>query len=241
MKRRSLLLIAATAGLLQTACSDSPRARRFAELPEWTGIWVIAEGAASEVGVSLSGRTPDGDVGYLSRTKLAGTHPPYNPEWEQRYQAALHDSHALDGFKQCEFYFPATQESPDPFSILVTPEETAFIWVDRAVRHIYTDGRPHSPKEERWPTPWGESVGEWHDGTLVVDTIGVKPGAFLPMLSEAARFTERISMVGPGRLLDVLTIEDPTALTRAWQITLHYQRADGLSRMMHGDCLESDR
>lgn len=42
---------------------------------------------------------------------------------------------------------------------MITPEETLIVNMYRDVRHVYTDGRSHTPEDERWVTIWGDSVG----------------------------------------------------------------------------------
>jgi len=132
-------------------------------------------------------------------------------------------------------------ESPWVLQFLVTPEETAVIAGGREIRHIYTDGRAHPNADDIWPTPWGDSVGHWDGQTLVIDTVAVQTGRFQPILTEQAHFTERIRMVNAERIEDELTIEDPTALTQAWTVTIPYKRVPGVDRMVHGDCAENDR
>ena len=65
-------------------------------------------------------------------------------------------------------------DSPLMFEVLPTPKETALIFSSREIRHVYTDGRQHTPKDELWATPWGDSIGHWEGQTLVIDTIAVK-------------------------------------------------------------------
>jgi hypothetical protein len=61
------------------------------------------------------------------------------------------------------------------------------------------------------------------------------------MLSEQARFTERIRKVGADEIENVMTIEDPVAFTKPWQMTLKYRRVTGLDRISNYDCTENDR
>ena len=51
------------------------------------------------------------------------------------------------------------------------------------LRRIYTDGRPHPDDPD--PTFHGHSIGHWEGNTLVVDTVGIIPQAFIA-ISEAA-------------------------------------------------------
>ena len=131
----------------------------------------------------------------------------------------------------CSFGFPSVMlESPLMFEALVTPNETAMIFSGRESRHIYTDGRSHTPADELWSTYWGDSIGHWEGQTLVVDTIAVNQESVpnnwvviavwgidlyepVAVLSEQARFTERIRMVSKDLLEDQMTVEDPRALS----------------------------
>jgi hypothetical protein len=182
--------------------------------------------------------------------------PPYNAEWEAKRQAALaavaraqaSGAPPFDA-KACGFRFPAMMESPALFQLVPTPEETLIIFDNYTpTRHIYTDGRKHPKKEDRWPTAAGDSIGHWEGDTLVVDTVAHKAGyaALLPMpgvaeLSEEAHFTERLRRIDADTFEDDMTIEDPSRLTRPWRITVRYKRLAALDRMIPYECMENDR
>ena len=216
---------------------DSARVRTFAQLPNWNGIWIADDGYMSTLG--LSGFSEQKNLNR-SLVVLNGK-APFRPEWEPQV-AAFRATYANAPGKECGFYFPQVMESPWMFQFLITPEETALIFGGREIRHIYTDGRKHLDEDSIWATPWGDSIGHWEGGTLVVDTIAVQPARMPlgPLLSEKAHFTERIRMPAPGRIEDQLTIEDPVALTKAWTVTVPY-KLTALDRLMHGDCQENDR
>jgi hypothetical protein len=225
--------------------SEQQRQRAFKTLPDWTGIWLPDDGVMDELG--LTNAPEKGDVTFAD-TILRKQHPPYNEEWEAKYQAARRALEARKTgsesylSKECGFYFPKVMESPWVFEALVTPEETVLIFAGREVRHILTDGRTHPPMDERWATPWGDSIGHWHGQTLIVDTVAVQkdPGAG-PMLSEGAHFTERLRRLGKDKFEDQITVDDPVALTHPWSVTIPYKRVTNLDRMIHGDCLANDR
>jgi hypothetical protein len=227
-------LLAATAVGAQK--SEQDRVRVFASLPNWTGYWIADDGVENALGVS--GRTENGAADY-AKMKLAAPLP-YTAEFAAK-AAAARANPARDTGKECGFPFPFMMESPWVLQFLITPEETDVIVAGREIRHIYTDGRAHPSPDDVWPTPWGDSVGKWDGHVLAVDTIAVKPGTFPPMVSERARFTERIRMVSADRIEDELGVEDPVALTKPWKVTIPYQRVAGLDRMVHGDCNENDR
>jgi hypothetical protein len=177
-------------------------------------------------------------------------HPPYNAEWEARYQKALQSApepaRTAAARKTCSRGFPAIMESPFIFQLLVLPEETMMVFETQQIRHIYTDGRRHPGEADLWPTRLGDSIGHWEGDTLIVDTVAVTrepidPRAPFATLSEHAYFTERLRRLDMDRLDDELSIEDPVALARPWQVTLHFHRVTGLDRLMVYDCTENDR
>jgi hypothetical protein len=170
-------------------------------------------------------------------------------EWEGRYQRALRARAANAGatvnIKNCTIGFPIVLEAPHVFQIVVTPEETLFVFASGGVRHIYTDGRSHPGSDDIWPTRMGDSVGHWEGDTLVIDTVARTPGPIWPSavtadLSEQAHFTERVRMVDHNALEDQLTIEDPLRFERPWQLLLRFSRVTDLNRMIPWDC-EDDR
>ena len=241
MSSKSIALICAGAALLVTAVvgaqkTEQDRVRVFASLPNWTGYWIADDGVENVLGVS--GRTENGAADFV-KMKLAAPLP-YTAEFATKAAAARKNSRGDTG-KECGFPFPFMMESPWVLQFLITPEETDVIVAGREIRHIYTDGRAHPSPDDVWPTPWGDSVGKWEGHVLTVDTIAVKSGTFPPLVSENARYTERIRMVSPDRMEDEITVVDPAALTKEWKATIPYQRVAGLDRMVHGDCNENDR
>jgi len=242
----SLLLISSALPCGAAPMTQQERARVFASLPDWTGIWETVAWTQR----TAAGRPAGGINEVKSKSVLAG-HPPYNAEWEAKYQTGLKNLAALratDGArKTCSFSFPLVMESPSLFQVAVTPEETLFVFVTQDVRHVYTDGRQHPPAEDLWPTRMGDSVAHWEGDTLVIDTIARLPtesiGVASPLskLSERAHFIERVRRVSPDELQNEMTIEDPVALARPWTVTLKYRRVTDLDRMGNYDCLQNDR
>jgi hypothetical protein len=110
----------------------------------------------------------------------------------------------------------------------VTPEKT-WIVVDKETRRIYTDGREFPPEDERWGTMLGISIGHWEGQTLVVETVSVKTGIWADttpaVLSDQARFTERIRQTDANTIEDQITITDPVAFTKPWVVTKRYTRS----------------
>ena len=254
----------------QAASAPQARARAFEQLPDWTGQWEI-------VGV-----TPDASGGFVQsldevvQAMRKWGPPPYKPdvqvtfdraraEVRKRVAAAASGTGAPDpGLRPaCSFGLPMLMVfSPLMFEVLTTPEETAMIFSGREIRHVYTDGRAHTAKEDLWPTPWGDSIGHWEGQTLVVDTIEVSnpPGLgggdgpvivagggdndayeLIAVLSSEAHFKERIRMLDRNHLEDQMTIEDPKNFTRPWHISRQYRRVTRINRMVHEDCEGEER
>ena len=204
----------------------------LARLPDWSGIWISEHWPQSNPGGASA-----------SQSLPLQAHPPYNAEWEARFQAMLAAKRNFRGGKSCVWYFPAVMDGPFAFEILITRAETAISFEDDEIRHILTDGRSHPAADDRWPTPWGDSVGRWEGDTLVADTVAVAKdrSPFSPLVSGSVHYEERIRMVGKDKLEDRLTIADPAAFTHPWTVTLSYVRARNQDRIINGDCTENDR
>ncbi|HUN26876.1 MAG TPA: hypothetical protein VMU67_11235 [Steroidobacteraceae bacterium] len=112
-------------------------------------------------------------------------------------------------------------------------------------RNIWTDGRKHPDAEDLDPTFYGDSIGHWEGGTLVVDTIGVKTATALSMgmeHSDKMHIVERIHLApnDPNTLLDEMTVEDPIALEKPWHTTYSYRRSRDMN-LLEFICAENDR
>jgi hypothetical protein len=222
------MLVLAGAASEAAAPRAATRASRFARLPNWSGLW-----ASAAWNLGISGR------------------PPYNAQWEAKYQAALQDKVGLAArsatFKVCTRSFPALMEAPWQFEIAALPEETLLVFENGQVRHVYTDGRAHPWGDDLWATPLGDSIGHWEGQTLVVDTVArsasepMAPRAWVALLSEGAHFTERLRQIDANTLEDQLLIDDPTALASPWTMTLKFRRVTEMDRMIPVDCVENER
>src|ERR1700728_189111 len=237
-----------------------------AGMPDWSGQWENV------------GATPDASGGFNQSldevlTKMQWG-PPNKPEVQARVDNIVaserkrleaisrgEDPGGVDA-KACTFGFPLIMlDSPLMFEVLPTPKETSLIFSSREIRHVYTDGRQHTPKDELWATPWGDSIGHWEGQTLVIDTIAVKSPfassesegvavlAFgdvegeqtITILSSQAHFMERIRMLDQGHLEDQMTVVDPNNLTAPWHVSRAYQRVANIHRMVYEDCEGEER
>jgi hypothetical protein len=239
LSSRARLALAAAAVAL-TACTPQqqptdPRVEAFAKLPNWSGIW-LADGLEPGIdGFSMS-RPP----AFLAEAPGI----PWNAGTMAKLQAELARNPGLQVEPAEGWGYPLMMDGAPPLQFVITPEETLIFNTYRDLRHVYTDGRPHPPEEDRWPTTWGSSVGHWEGDTLVIDTISVRePNKYFGVsawLSADAHYTERLRMVAPDRIEGEMTIVDPATLSQPWVVKLQYNRAAGWDRLIH-DSYDNDR
>lgn len=234
--------------------NSKARVQAFAKLPDWSGMWEpdIFVGQAD-------GQQFSDEAVRKMKARAQEMRPSFTPEYLAKYEAIkkpIQAAIAADPAHPPVTHpplcgsppFPATF-TPGMFEWRVTPEETTFISTVGGVRHIYTDGRSHPPKDEMWPTLMGDSIGHWEGETLVVDTIGTRQqiymseltGFFVPM-SDQLHFTERIRMVNHDEMQIDYTVEDPIALTKPIHTVFTYARVTDFNRMIEeADCEENER
>src|SRR5688572_27373844 len=114
-------------------------------LPDWSGVWSMQGGTV------FDRATQTGEGG--TTTPGVREHPPYNAEYEAKYQAnlALRDKGILpDPNSLCGIPtgFPRMLNLPDVYEFAVTPKQVWLISENGPnVMRIYTDGRGHPAPE----------------------------------------------------------------------------------------------
>jgi len=216
------------------------RAKAFAALPDWSGIW------------TTRGTILDQSRGVaLANNANARDYPPYKPEWEKAY------SEFLDTVVKPEkFVDPLTIGYPGGImrmfaparglQFVLRPEQAWIIYERPDVRYIYTDGRPFPPKDELWPTFEGYSIGHWEGDTLVIETVSIRGGIPIDRsgaaLSDQAHIFERMRKLDDKTMQTEITIEDPVAFTAPWKVTRRYtRRPEKYPRMENVSSLENQR
>jgi hypothetical protein len=233
LKRAAIAaLLAVAAASAHAATNSAKRVQAFAKLPDWSGYWIVD-----------SIHETAGSLLDVPKVKFFGDIP-YNPTWKAQYDKRRGELREKE-VKQCIIDFPTTMESPQPFMLTVLPEQVIYMAGDGTFRQIFTDGRGHPPKDQLFPSVTGHSIGRWEGQALVVDTVARTPGPVLFLgaaaFSEQARFHERIRLVGKDKLEDVMTIDDPVALTHPWTVTLGYDKTALIDRLDPYYCELDDR
>ena len=118
---------------------------------------------------------------------------------------------------------PEKDTIPDGLKIVQTPDLVVFLHDSRTIfRQIFTDGRS-LPKDPQ-PTWQGYSVGKWEGDTFVIETIGQNGKTWLDMRglpgTESLRVIERFRRPTIGRMEIKVTIDDPKAYTKPWDVNM---------------------
>jgi hypothetical protein len=123
---------------------------------------------------------------------------------------------------------PEKLNIPDGLKLVQTPDLMIFMHESRTIyRQVFTDGRklPRVP-EDAQPMWMGYSVGRWEGDTFVVETIGQNGKTWLDMrglpATESLRVIERYTRPTIGRVYIDVTIDDPKAYTKPWDVRLSW-------------------
>src|SRR6266853_3682190 len=132
-----------------------------------------------------------------------------------------------------------------PRKIIQTPKEVLLIYEasGTTIREVFLDGRPLPKKEDVEPWWNGYSVGHWDGDTLVVETTGLMDDGWLDVrgspLTSAAKLTERIRRINFGYLEIKVTVDDPKAYTKPFDVII-YSRIMPTSQPSEFVCIDKD-
>jgi hypothetical protein len=199
-------------------------------LPDWGGVWVLnhpAAGAPAPEQPALKGKYLDGYEAWRREVKAKDGEVPHDGSY-----CTPPGMPGIMGVGQYPLEFLFTPGR------VTTHHEAWMQW-----RNIYTDGRGHPADLEA--TFEGHSIGHWEHGTLVVDTVGIKPTVALAMgmkHSDKLNINERIHLAkdNPDTLVVEMTVTDPEALVKPWLHTLTYKRSREWE-LLEFECAENDR
>jgi hypothetical protein len=119
----------------------------------------------------------------------------------------------------------------EPFFFIQGPKVVHMVWQrDSLVRRIYLTDKHSETVKPSW---FGESIGRYENGELVVDTIGLSTKlSFLDMFrtphSEKLHVTERFRLTDGGKLLEAFVkVEDEDTLNEPMHMMARWRRQGG--------------
>jgi len=138
---------------------------------------------------------------------------------------------------------PEKDNIPDGLKLVQTEDLVLLLHESRTIyRQIFTDGRP-LPKDPQ-PTWMGYSIGHWEGDTLMVETIGQNGRTWLDMKglpgTESLKVIERFHRPKIGHMDVDVTIDDPKAYTKPWNVTLAW-RLEPDTDLIESICEENNR
>ncbi|WP_428099428.1 hypothetical protein [Candidatus Rariloculus sp.] len=253
----ALLLSITTSAEAQSAANLAEAyGEALAEMPDWSGIWNIADGIMFPGPEhAVYAEDPAGEDGGLEFGPLPGSYitgVPYKPEYQAIYdekvERAAREFYVDDPVGGCMLPHGMPRVmggAPGPIEIVQTPKITYMIWdYMNELRRIHTDGRSHPGADLSWPMVMGHSIGRWEGGTLVVDSRLMPEGQFdrtgAPH-SDQVHLMERIRMQDDGRLRVDMVIEDPVMFTGPWEVTRYLARVADQQMTIEGTYCENQR
>jgi len=207
---------------------SAPTPRMADGKPDFSGIWFTDDAlpcppasgnAFLECGVELGLSRYGLNIGQGVKGGL-----PYKPETQALVRRRSSENSKDDPHARCmPDTFLRTYGLPHYGKYIHAPGLLVMLNEDNAAyRQIFTDNRPF-PDD---PTPaWnGYSSAKWDGDTLVVNSIGFRDDLWLDMagnfITDKAKVTERIRRPDYGHLVLDVTVDDPKAYTKPWDITL---------------------
>jgi hypothetical protein len=156
--------------------------------------------------------------------------PEYMAKWEMMRKSRMAGSYEFDNNAKClPPGMPAMMSMAYGMEIMQTKDKiTFFSELNDALRRVYLDGRKPAQKHLDDPTYAGYSTGHWEGDTLVVETVALHPDSFIEGFtphSDAMTVRERLRLIAPDLLEDRITVTDPKALTKPWEVVRTYRRA----------------
>jgi hypothetical protein len=225
---------------------SAPPPRTADGKPDFSGMWMIGDALpcpkliTDDRGECLEKMPIAQFAADLDKAVPGGL--PFSP-WalavvKQRKQSGL-DPHV-----QCmPSNFPRMYTLPHFTRFVQTPGLLVLLnEFNASYRQIFTDGRP-LPVDPQ-PSWNGYSTGKWEDSALVVETNGFRDDLWMDMtgspLTAAAKVTERFRRPDFGTLRIEATVNDPTAYTKPWTMTL-IERLVVDTEMIDEVCLENEK
>jgi len=202
-------------------------------VPELSGFWEIRDmtGAGLRGGAVMGHPAPPV---YTARVQALMA--------EQRKQQQAGQVVSITSQYCRTLAYPFFMTSSPPFDIVQGPEEI-LVLAEREMgsRHIFLN-QDHPDAAQLEFTDNGDSVAHWDGDTLVVDTIGFKPGGGAGgMKSAQAHLVERYHVFDNGKRLSVsFEWTDPEVYAKPYTYELGYYRSSPETYAMEDWCDASD-
>jgi len=164
----------------------------------------------------------------------------YNQDVLNGHRAFSSQSRCWPGGTPGQLLFPA-----EPIYFIQTPKEVWIMWQrQQEVRRIYLDV-PHSVDPK--PSWFGESVGHYENGELVVDTTGFLDKREFDFVdnwrtphTKDMHVMERFRLIDGGKGLQAtVAVDDPGTFNQPWSGTVRWQRVDR-GQMLESICAENN-
>ncbi len=186
---------------------DAPAPRTADGKPTIAGLWRPTRRLINDI---AAGMKPGDTV-------------PFQPWAEALFKTRIANNAKDDPSSNCLVGgVPRSDFVPYPFKIIESPGQVTILYeAIHSFRQIFTDGRtlPVDPN----PAWYGYSIGRWEGETFVVESSGFNDNVWLDNAgrpgTEALRVTERFRRLDFGRMDIDITIDDPKAYTRPWNVT----------------------
>jgi hypothetical protein len=168
--------------------------------------------------------------------------PSYRPELREKVKALFDTQSKVDAVFYCGR--PGMPRIGPPRRIIQLEDEVVFLYEDESgntFRTIPTDGRRH--RADANPSHYGDSVGRWEGGTLVIDVRNFVEETWFGeggyFHTDAMRVIERLWLNGENLVWQV-TVHDPNVLTEPWTMAPRQVRRSTVPLEESPPCIEQD-
>lgn len=244
---------AAFSALLASVAFAQQTTRPATEHPDLSGTWAIFPGVNASgalrretAGAEVTRRLDSVDIrGAIGQGRGALPWTPA-PSYKPELLAKVKDLDARQSRTDPVFYCgkPGVPRVGPPRRIIQLPNEMVFLYEDMSgdpYRIIPTDGRAH--RADANPSHYGDSVGRWEGGTLVVDVRNFIEDTWFGekgyFHTDAMRVTERLWRDGDNLVWQV-TVHDPNVLMEPWTLAPRMIRRSTQALEESPPCREQD-
>jgi hypothetical protein len=208
---------------------NAPTPRTSYGKPDLSGFWM-----------------PEDPVKYLLNlaSDMKQEDIPLKPRAKEIYEARIaNNGKDHPGVSCLPSGIPEKDNIPDGLKLVQTEDLTLLLHESRTIyRQIFTDGRP-LPKDPQ-PTWMGYSIGHWDKDTFIVETIGQNGKTWLDMKglpgTESLKVTERFTRPRVGHMDVDVTIDDPEAYSKPWNVKLAWRLLPD-AELIESICEENNR